>query len=195
MPEANPRWSLTERALETLLRRLGEDREAAAREYDAVRRKLIGFFRRRDAPAPEALADEVIDRVARRLEEGETIEHLNAFFYGVAKRVMMEWTRRRMRQRAAEQQLPGDAAPAVAVEDVEREEARSACLEECLKSLGTDSRRLIVSYYQGDLEKRKLLAVRLGMSYTGLKSQAHRIRVRLGTCIQQCLTPGEGCDR
>ncbi len=177
-------WSLTGQALARLLERLGEQPEAAAREYDAIRGKLVGFFERRGIAGPEGLADETIDRVARRLEEGETIEHVRAYFYGVAKRVAIEWKRRRAaegtaidRQRAC---LAADEAP-------EAREARVACLESCLRHLPPHSRELILGYYRGQGGERKRLAKSLGMTYTSLKTRAHRIRSALGECLRECL--------
>jgi RNA polymerase sigma factor (sigma-70 family) len=187
--------SLTADALESLLARLGGDRESAAQDYDAIRRKLVGFFERRNAPGPEALADETIDRVARRLDEGESVEYLRAYFYGVAKRVMMESARRRFHQETAERQMAAVAAPFAAPDADERDDPAFSCLERCLNELPPESRELIVAYYQAGPAERRRLAARLAMTYTGLKSQAHRIRVRLGTCVERCLDPQRGPRR
>ena len=39
-PNTEPRWSLSPPIFEKLLDRLGGDREAGAREYETIRRKL-----------------------------------------------------------------------------------------------------------------------------------------------------------
>jgi DNA-directed RNA polymerase specialized sigma24 family protein len=182
--EANPRWNLTGHALDRLLRRLSEESDVAVRDYEVVRLKLVGFFERRGFPGPDALADDVIDRVARRLEEGERVEHLKAYFYGVAKRVAMECARRRSGERAAvERQRPflADA------EAPEVRESRAACLEHCLQSLNADSRGLITRYYRCGLGERERLAESLGVSYSCLKTRAHRIRNVLARCLRECL--------
>ena len=186
--EQQERWSLTRRALERLLRRLDEQPEAAAREYEFLRRRLITFFSVRRADSPEALADETFDRVARRLEQGETIQHVRAYFYGVAQRVALEWDKRQAQARdtlAAHVPLRGDDL------DPERREARIGCLEACLAALPRDERAVIQRYYHtGALshrEGRKRLARRLGIGSPNLKMRVHRIRGRLETCLRECL--------
>jgi RNA polymerase sigma factor (sigma-70 family) len=181
--ETDRRWSLTRPALERLLERLNSEPGRAAQEYDVVRCKLIGFFERRGIGSADALADETIDRVARRLDEGQAIQHLDAYFYGVARRVMLEWIKRRTQERSAEWEcrLPEPAAAA------ERREIRVACLERCLRRLPRDSRALIVGYYRGRMEERKRLAENLHISYTSLRTQVCRLRVRLQQCLRECL--------
>jgi len=177
------RWSLTRPAFHRLLQRLSADPERGAREYDVVHHKLIGFFERRGVDPSEGLADETIDRVARRLDEGQIIEHLDAYFYGVARRVMLEWRKRRVQERAAERAF-SLLGPATAPE---LRELRVACLERCLRRLPRDSRILIMDYYRGRMEERKRLAATLGISYTNLRTRARRLRLRLEECLRECL--------
>src|SRR5438093_3077873 len=132
------RWSLTRPAFDRLLQRLSAEPERAAREYDVVRYRLIGFFARRGVGPCEALADETIDRVARRLDEGQIIERLDAYFYGVAMRVMLEWRKRRAQERTAERAFPRPEPASSS----ELREVRVACLERCLRRLPRDSHAL-----------------------------------------------------
>ena len=184
--ETHRRWSLTRLALERLLQRLSSEPERAAREYDVVRYKLIRFFERRGIGSAEALADETIDRVARRLDEGQTIEHLDAYFYGVAHRVMLEWRKRRAQERSAEREYPALDPPAAA----ELREVGIACLERCLRRLPRDNRALIVGYYRGGMEERKRLAESLDITYPSLRTRVCRLRVRLDQCRRECLEAG-----
>jgi DNA-directed RNA polymerase specialized sigma24 family protein len=178
------RWTLSREALERLLRRIGPDREAAAREYDALRMRLVDFFEARQAPSSEALADEAMDRVARKLEEGATIQNLRAYLYGVARLVWLEAEKHRAQERGALRELRAlhDRQPTEVLE------ARVQCLERCLRALPEESRKLIVAYYEGagssHFDRRKLLAAQLGISYTTLKTRAHRIRARLEECLR-----------
>ena len=66
-------------------------------------------------------------------------------------------------------------------------EKRIACLEGCLRELPAESRKLIVGYYTGGVEDRKRLANRLGLTYTNLKTRAHRIRNELSGCLEKCI--------
>jgi DNA-directed RNA polymerase specialized sigma24 family protein len=187
--ESPPRWSLTQGALDRLLERLHRDPDLAALEYEFLRRRLITFFIVRKFEAAESLADEVIDRVARRLEEGEVLEHPRAYFHGVAQRVAWERGKHYAREREAVQGhrlfVAGHAGPTGATE------ARADCLERCLKSLPEESRALIACYYDARAvptrDDRKRLAARLGISYASLKVRAHRIRGRLEQCLRTCL--------
>jgi DNA-directed RNA polymerase specialized sigma24 family protein len=183
----HPRWSLTREALERLLSRMGPDPEAAAREYETLRTRLLEFFDARHACSPETLADETLDRVARKLDEGESVRNLRAYLYGVARRVALEAEKLRAREWAASRDLR--ALPAR--EPPELVEARVDCLERCLRELPAESRELIVGYYDdtgvAPLERRRRLADQLGITYTALKTRAHRIRTRLEACLQTCL--------
>jgi hypothetical protein len=82
-------WILTQDALDRLLSSLDADRERAAGRYVTLRRALTTYFEFRDVPQPEELADETLNRVARRLSEGREIYADNpaSYFYGRAKRL------------------------------------------------------------------------------------------------------------
>jgi DNA-directed RNA polymerase specialized sigma24 family protein len=182
------RWNLTQQALDGLLAKLAEGGEAAAREYEAIRLRLIGFFDRRGAVSADVLADETIDRVARKLEQGEDVGHMRAYFYGVAKRVWMEARREQARERI----MTGDEfGPRLELADAE---AQAVCFERCLQELSPASRELILGYYEGPgrvhLEGRKLLAQRLGLTYATLRTRARRIRSQLEDCLRTCLQNG-----
>lgn len=178
------RWRLTQEAFERLLGQLGSDAESAAREYETIRRRLIDLFDWRGVVAPEALADETLDRVARKLDEGERVEHLRAYCYGVARRVVLEWEKRRAREAVALRELSrrGPHEPATDAE------ARVAALESCLRQMPAGDRELIVEYYRGEgkahLPDRRALAARLGVTYVTLKTRAHRIRARLEAALR-----------
>ena len=181
------KWTLDKDALERLLEALGPDRDAASRRYEEIRRRLIHFFDWRDSPAPDAEADETLDRVARKLQEGTAVEDVTRYACVVARYVLQESTRRRVRERAAareEGRLRATQAPG-------NIEARLACLKRCLAELPADQRSLIEGYYQGrgrvHLDERKALAERLGMTYASLKMRAFRTRATLEDCLRECL--------
>src|SRR5262245_32792116 len=139
------RWSLTREALARLLERLDTDPDAAGRAYEALRSRLIDYFDWRGAQRPDVAADEALDRVARRLEEGETIERVEAYAYGVARLVLLEHLRQQLReQRVSAAVALGTAGPPPA-----DEEPRIACLLRCLQQLPAEERSLIVAYYEG----------------------------------------------
>jgi len=182
------KWSLTPSALERLLGALASDRVEASHEYEDLRRRLTHFFEWRGSASSETDADETLDRVARKLEQGEVVQNLRAYARGVAANVFQEAQRRRSRERIALRELATTPRLVVAPDDVD---LRLPCLRKCLKRLSTVNRSLLVAYYDGDgrchLTERKGLAARLGMTYSALKARAHRVRGLLEECLRECL--------
>lgn len=182
-------WSLTQQAFDKLLGLFSPDRDTAGIQYEMMRRKLVKFFEWRDVESADEQADETINRVARRVEEGQKIEDVKGYFYGVARMVFMEILRERERA-----PIPLDDAPQSlrqkAAEEVQPE-ARVLCLDKCLESLAVDNRTLIIAYYQEErrikIELRQELADRLKIPMNALRIRAHRIRVGLEKCIINCL--------
>ena len=186
-------WTLTKEAFERLLDSLDANRERAGEKYENVRRKLIEFFEARGSNSPADHADQTINRVARRLDEGEGVKDLSAYSYGVARLLLKETLRGR-----GKEPLTLDLAPAPLIvtdddEDERRhlEEARLKCFEVCLSNLPAASRVLIIEYYREEkgikIEQRKRQADALNMSLNALRLRACRIRAGLGDCINSCI--------
>jgi dihydroneopterin aldolase len=64
-------WELSQETFDALLAWLDSDRDQAAMKYEKIRRALIKIFTGRACVEPEDLADETINRVARKLKEIE----------------------------------------------------------------------------------------------------------------------------
>jgi DNA-directed RNA polymerase specialized sigma24 family protein len=180
---------LTTRALEKLLDHFSANREDAGRQYELMRIKLLRYFEWRSCAAPEDLADETINRVSRRIDEGENIFNLPAYFATVARLVSMESLRPRDRASVPLDELP-DISAEQPVED-EQKEARLECLDHCLSQLSLESQSLILKYYHDErrakIDRRKQLAEGLGIPLNALRIRAHRIRVALEKCVRDCL--------
>lgn len=187
-------WILTKKAFDRLLTSLDANRELAGQKYENVRRKLIEFFEARGSHSPASDADETMNRVTRRLEEGEIIHEFNGYFYGVARFILKENLRARDKEPIALDLAP---PPIVGPPDDEQEqwhqqeEVRLKCFEACLNKLTTAHRTFIVEYYREDkgikIEQRKRQAEALNMSLNALRLRACRIRAELGDCIDSCL--------
>ena len=71
------------------------------------------------------------------------------------------------------------------------EESRLECLRACLSQLPSDSRDLILSYYQGEkgekIKNRKALTDLFGIPANILRMRALRVRERLQVCADGCL--------
>ncbi len=190
MNRGNGGWDLTGEALEQLLRLLDADRERAAERYELIRRKLIRLFAWRGCAFPEELADETINRVAKKLVEGTKVKAQNPsrYFAGVAHRVFLEVVRREQRERRVMAELGTQPSPEPISKETER---RLSCLDSCLARLDEKSRTLIVEFYRGSegvrIANRKRLAAALGITVNALRIRAHRLRARLESCILECL--------
>lgn len=175
-------------AFAAFLTRLAPDPERAGAEYEELRQMLVKFFECRGVAWAEELSDEVFNRVARRLAEGEAIENLPDYCFSTARFVLLEQTRSPERRRVEFDTLPPLIAPEL--EDAE-EDARLACLRSCLQSLPTDSRALILEYYQdtkrAKIDVRQTIAARLGITRNALANRMVRLRSQLEQCILRCV--------
>jgi DNA-directed RNA polymerase specialized sigma24 family protein len=168
------RWELHREALDRLLIALDPDREAASRQYEVLRRKLIDLFSWQKCETAEELADETLDRLARRVYEGEAIQALERYAFGIARLVIQEDTRSRQYKERALRDF----------QVLEKSKSNDAQLWEamarCLKALPEESRKLIESYYSED---RAVLADQLGTTINALRNRALRIREKLFACV------------
>jgi len=182
---------LTTRGFERLLDQLHADRDAAGRIYEELRRRLVRFFEGRRCAFPDDQADETLNRVARKLDAGETIQDVTTYVIGVARMVVKEVARTASRETAvqAASRVPGHVS---AHEDTATVESARLldCLHTCLEKLAPPDRDLIVQYYQNDkgakINSRKDLATRLGVEMNALRLRAFRIRAALERCVTAC---------
>ncbi len=194
-------WTLSQSALRQLLAWLDEGTDSGGQRYLETRRRLVSYFDRKNCLAPDELADETLNRVARRLEEeGAITDTIPAqYCYIVAKYVFMEYLRRTERSQVSLGDLPNSNQPfldAVALSDrsdaTENEERRLNCLEQCLQHLESGSGEIIIQYYQGEqrvkIDSRRALAERLGITMNALSIRACRIREKLEACARKCMS-------
>jgi DNA-directed RNA polymerase specialized sigma24 family protein len=179
--------SLTKEAYDKLLHALSPDRDKAAEALLQIQLKLARYFEWRRVDAPEELADETVNRVARRISEGQQIDNLPGYFYGVAKLVFFEWEK--TRKPTYLDDLPPIEQP------IEPEicdpDPRFECFDNCVEKLESENRTLIMDYYQEErrakIELRQQLADKLRIPLNALRIRVHRIRKRLEECINKCL--------
>jgi DNA-directed RNA polymerase specialized sigma24 family protein len=165
-----------------LLMWLDPDPERAGLTYEKIRWRLVAILASRGCTCPEELADETIDRVARRVIDIQAsyVGDQAIYFLGVMNNVHHEYLKRPMMPRLPE---PAD--------NVETKERTYRCLEKCLDKLSPNSRRMIERYYaeskRAKIDLRKRIAAELGIGLSTLRLRALRIRDKLQTCISQCL--------
>jgi DNA-directed RNA polymerase specialized sigma24 family protein len=182
-------WVLTKEALDRFLDRLDVDRDKAGEKYECIRLKLLKYFEWRGSELPDMDADETINRVVRRIEEGENVYNLNGYIYGVAKLVCSESLKRRNRK----QELIDDASHHELIVEPDNPETteRKGCFDRCMGYLTKEDREIITEYYQYEkgqkIAYRKQLAIRFGITPNALRIRAHRQRVNLEACVGECL--------
>jgi DNA-directed RNA polymerase specialized sigma24 family protein len=167
---------LSQEALDALLASLGPDRTAAAHVYEALRHRLVDLFIWERCPEPELLADETLNRMARRMAEGEAILDPYRYAHRIARMVVLETIRKTQRERAALREL------SFAMRQIPALETSLVALRKCLGVLPAESRTLIEQYYSKDREQ---LAVAMGISVNTLRNRALRIRERLYACVMR----------
>lgn len=186
LPSHKKHFTLTKQHLDDLLAWFHPNREQAGKIYENIRSRLIKGFRSHGCMAPEELVDETINRVARKLPEFVTnyTGDPARYFYRVAHYVHLE----HLKAQSQLAPLPEDMPLRECSGDVE---TPYECLEECMGQLTSYNRQLISQYYQGEksvkIESRKELAQRLNLKPPILRLNAHRIRISLKKCIQNCL--------
>ena len=200
-PELKKNWLLTEGAFHRLLNWLDQGTDSGGETYLEMRRRLVSYFDRKNCTSADELADETLNRVARRLEEEGSIDSSSPahYCYIVAKFIFLEYLRKTERN---ELEIDGLSRfsdlsfnPSTVLEqrrELENEEKRLSCLEHCLKSLEDHNRRLIIQYYQGEqkakIENRRALADAAGITLNALGIRVCRLRDRLEACVIRCLS-------
>lgn len=177
---------------EALLRHLGPDRETAGEQYERLRQRLLTVFTYRGCPHPEDLADETMDRVARKLLEiGDRFEGSDPsrFVFGVAWNIAKESFHRH--KEVALPETWDQADPAGFKDDDDASSRGEGCLERCLRKLADADRDLILRYYQEEkrakINHRSTLARELSISSNALRLRVHRITLHLKGCVLDCL--------
>jgi len=174
---------LTQECFDAMLAWLDPDRDRAGQKYERIRERLIKIFTCRGCYEAEELADETINRVARRAPElketyvGEPIR----YFCGVANKVHMEYLRRKR-----------PPSPPLEPDQDDEMEVEHNCLDNCIEQLTPEKRDLFYKYFEEEkaakIAQRKSLAKQFGVSLNALRIRAHRIRATLENCVKACVS-------
>lgn len=184
-------WTLSPEALGHFLLLLDADIVEAGHKYERLRAKLIRLFEWRGCSFAEDLADESLNRVIRRLEQGLDLGagDVPRFSAGVAHRVFLEHLRELRRQ-----PRPTNAERArFAPNRHETTDLRLVCLEQSLERLPSTEKDLVLRYYAGSsatrIRNRKTLANEMGIAANTLRIRVFRIRSKLERWIGDRMRP------
>jgi hypothetical protein len=192
--------SLRAEQFEALLRRLSPDRELAGARYEQLRRRLIVVFTYRGCRNPEDLADQTMDRVARKLREDppdQEAADLSPFVFGVAWNIARESFRRSRHDMVMESAESVESL--TATDRAAADDRRQRCLDWCLQRLERDERDLVLNYFQDErsarIRRRAMLARQLHLTSNALRLRIWRLTVSLRECGVACVEAGAAADR
>jgi RNA polymerase sigma factor, sigma-70 family len=174
--------TLTKTEFDEFLAWLDPDRDCAADRYERIRNRLISFYLNRQCGTADDLADETINRVVKKPKEWKDNYTGNPmpYFYAVAKNVFLEYCREVNRKI---EPPPDTSRPEL--------EEHLACLKKCLAKLTSESRNLILPYYQerkrAKIQRHKAMGSNMGLKPGALRARIFRIRTKLRECVEECL--------
>lgn len=177
----------SENDFERLLAWLGAGPDQAAEKYEHIRNSLLNYFRRHGAADPPTLADEVIERVTRKVKEvaptyvGDPVH----YFLAVARNVLAE-----SRRRPVLVELPKDVPMLPSPDAHGTKELLLQSLEQCWAQLSPQEQAVLLRYYletppQTLSQSREQLAREMGLSVNALRVTTHRVRGKLKRCIER----------
>ncbi|MCD9188598.1 MAG: hypothetical protein LUM44_19425 [Pyrinomonadaceae bacterium] len=194
-------WTLTAEAFAELLSSFDDDRERASLIYEDIRKRLVRQFRASQSLIPEEQADEVFNRIARKIsEENFVLDRTNPYpyFHQTARYVLLEQQRQNRRRILGLDDLNVSDEPAYdpvkAIEKAEqklRTELGLNALRQCRQNLKTQELKVLDEYNAAiGKDKKKLheeLAASLGKSQNALKITINRTRKKLVECAKKKL--------
>jgi RNA polymerase sigma factor (sigma-70 family) len=181
----NDKRELSEEEFRDLLYWLAPDPEQAQREYLTIYRGLIKLFINRGCYEPEECADITINRVAKKAKAlAEEYEGRPAhYFFGVAKKVYLEYRRKKVDFEELPAQLSAPTAPEAS------DEMKFECLDRCMLELNPSEREILLHYYHvtAGAKQREALANRLKIKTNTLRVKVFRLISDLEDCMNKCL--------
>lgn len=157
--------------------------DEAGRKLNFTHTRLIKLFATRGCVDPETLADEVVNRVAVRIDT-VIVNYPDPLrcCLGFVDNVYREYLRDRQKEQ--------NAIPPPSPRPQEILEIEDRCLEQCLESLMRPRRDLFERYFNGEkrarINARKKLADALQVTANALRIRAHHVRKELHLCIEEC---------
>ena len=186
-------WIISQVAFRRLLEWLDDGKNSDGERYLEIRTRLVTYFDRKNSLNPDELADETLNRVARRLEEEGKIESETPakFCYITAKFIFLESLRSKEKLNISLDEVVINQDFSKIQTEKFDQETRLNCLENCTNNLETGNREIIFGYYFGEerikIENRRNLAKTFDISVNALSIRACRIREKLAVCVENCV--------
>ncbi|HEX8369855.1 MAG TPA: hypothetical protein VF604_15015 [Pyrinomonadaceae bacterium] len=197
-------WVLNAEAFERLLFSLDGNPENASLIYEDIRKRLIRQFRANQSQIAEEQADEVFNRIARKIyEEDFVLDKSNPYpyFHQTARYILLEQQRRARRKILGLEDLSLAEEPSYNPEEIlarfserVRNEAGLNSLRECRESLREKEISLLDRYDAVKGKEREKLAKETGKTVNALKISINRIRKKLIDCAKRKLKAIEAIE-
>lgn len=156
----------------------------AGLDYKTIHRVVTLLFVSRECGADsEWLADVTLERVAKKIHNGEEVRSFVAYSKKFAELIWLEYCRDREKLREAMRDWARQVPKYYEFE--ERTDLRRKCQETCLNRMQKDERQLLGKYYLQPAD-RQVLAKELGLEIATLRTIIHRIKLRLRKCVEVC---------
>ncbi|HEX8733900.1 MAG TPA: hypothetical protein VF721_01165 [Pyrinomonadaceae bacterium] len=197
-------WVLNAEAFEKLLLNLDGNSENASLIYEDIRKRLIRQFLANRSQNAEEQADEVFNRVARKIyEEDFVLDKSNPYpyFHQTARYILLEHQRRARRKILGLEDLSSADEPFYNPEEILarfseriRNEAGLNSLRECRERLSDKEIDLLDRYDAVKGKEREKLAKETGKTVNAQKIAVNRIRKKLIDCAKKKLKNIEAFD-
>jgi RNA polymerase sigma factor (sigma-70 family) len=182
----------TPEEFEKMLDWFNADRDLAGQKYETIRVRLTRIFISRGCIDAEILVDEVMNRVAVRIDEivKTYVGDPARCFQGFAEKICLEYFRDLQKRYEADPPPHGVDDRSEQERQWERER-EDECLTRCMGELSAADSELFRRYFQNEkrakIDSRKRLAEELRLTANALRIKAHRIRLRLRRGMEECL--------
>lgn len=162
-----------------------------SKQFIAERHRLLAFIRGmiRDPNDAEDMLQEVWIRLAEALEREKEIRSLGKWCRGVAKNlILMYWRDKRTKETVVDEDILNLAEQAFDETDTEKDlwNAKRKALQECLKSLPEESRRILALRYEQGFSAKKLGKM-FKKKISSIFMYLSRIRSSVRKCIEKRL--------
>lgn len=166
---------------ELLLNRIG-----TPEQYEALRYRLIAYFRWEQCRDHEYLADETIDRLAQRMAAGTDIANWSSYALGIARLVAKEHRASLLREAKLMHELAQQPSHGI-YPDIAVPADDPADLNSCLERFTTLQKDQLLRYYVGERglmgENRRAFADELALTPNALSNRMLRLRKLLIHCM------------
>jgi len=165
---------------------LDADESLAAERYRRLYERLVLFFMRYRFFYPEDLADQVVNRLARKIGDGFPIANIEAFALGVARMVAREEQARRFREQHCYLELErnGLTLENTSIErEITEREVEWQERERALTALPATTRSMLQRYHDGRglarIRARQKLAEEMDISIGTLRKRIFDMQTML----------------